>query len=69
MGHTQVDANRSGDEVRIRVASTPAVHRAGVHARTATNTVQCLDMVGLGVGGMGEDIWRRALGEIFSDAF
>ena len=48
MGHTQVDANRSGDEVRIRVASTPAVHRTGIHARTTTNTVQCLDMVGLG---------------------
>ena len=48
MSHAQIDTDRSGNEIGIRVSPTSAIYRAGIHTRTTTDAIQCLDMIGLG---------------------
>ena len=45
--HTQVDANRTGNEVRIRITTGPTIHRTGVHTTAAADTLQQFPMVGI----------------------
>ena len=48
MGHTQIDPDRTGNKISIRVSTASTIYGTSIHTRTATNTIQCLDMVGLG---------------------
>jgi len=48
MCHTEIDSDRPGNKVGVRVSPTPAIYRTGIHACTATDAVQCLDVVRLG---------------------
>ena len=48
MCHTEIDSDRPGNKVGVRVSPTPAIYRTGIHACTATDAVQCLDVIRLG---------------------
>ena len=46
--HAEVDADGAGDEVTVGIAAASAIDGAGVHARTATDALQRLPVLGVG---------------------
>ena len=46
--HTEVDADRSGNEISVRITSRTAVHRTRIHARPASQAIQGLHVFRVG---------------------
>ena len=59
MCHSQIDTDRSGNKVSVRISSTPTIHRTRIHAGTTSDTVQSLDMVGMGQQGTPSIIYNN----------